>query len=113
MKFDEDLVDSRNLPELIELMDTRQPEPEPEREEISYDDEQIHLFLWEQHQTELEAKRRVQEATERQERERLCLEQDEAYRESEALDRLLVSPEFEEVSAEEMRRVRLLRFGAS
>jgi hypothetical protein len=101
-------------------METRQPEPEPEREEISYDDEQIHLFLWEQHQTELEAQRRVQEAerrvqeaTERQERERLRIEQDEAYRESEALDRLQMSPEFEEVSVEEMRRVRLLRFGIS
>ena len=83
-------------------MDTENPVAD--MEDLSYDEEQVHLYL-------LKHIREAQEAKEAQERERLRVEQDDAYRVSEAQDRLKGSLEFEEASIEEMRRVRLLRFG--
>ena len=86
-------------------MDTENPVAD--MEDLSYDEEQVHLYLLKHIRETQEAK----EAHEAQERERLRVEQDDAYRVSEAQDRLKGSLEFEEASIEEMRRVRLLRFG--
>ena len=86
-------------------MDTENPVAD--MEDLSYDEEQVHLYLLKHMREAQEA----QEAHEAQERERIRVEQDDAYRVSEAQDRLKGSLEFEEASLEEMRRVRLLRFG--
>lgn len=80
-------------------------------EDISYDDEQVHMYLLKQHQDIKEAKARDQAVKDNQERSRIRVEQDEIFRDSEARDLHKNSLEFEEPSLDEIRRVRLLRFG--
>ena len=78
--------------------------------ELSYDEEQIHIYMMNRFKEEKERVDRERISREQRERSSLREEQDKEYQESESQDKLKSILEFEEVSQEEMRKIRLLRF---
>jgi hypothetical protein len=97
---------------LFQTFHTKMQSPEIQSSigELSYDEEQIHIYMMNRFKEEKERVGRERVAREQRDRSSLREEQDKAYQESESQDKFKNSLEFEEVSQEEMRKIRLLRF---